>query len=120
MSGNGLMLLIVGLIAGGAIGYFIARFRSKDSDHEAELAKLQKEFDDYQAKVRGHFIETVSAIGRIDQEQKRLYESVAEGVTGLCRPVDGEDDYFLEQTMQTLGQLEPPKKKNKNDQSAFD
>ena len=114
------MLLIVGLIAGGTVGYLIARFRSKDSSHEAELVKLQKEFDDYQAKVRGHFIETVSAIDRIDQEQKRLYQSVADGVTGLCRPDNSDDDYFLEQTMQTLGQLEPPKKKDKTDKTAFD
>ena len=111
------ILLAIGcLIFGGVVGYLFARYRNRNDDHEIKLAALQSEYDKYRAEVRNHYIDTVSAIGRIDAEQKKLYRSVAEGVTGLCRPDNGEDDYFLEETMRTLGRLEPPEK-SKEDKS---
>ncbi len=113
-SGVGLILIAVAAIVGGVAGFIIARLRSRDDDRDAKLLNLQKEYDEYRANVRNHFIETVSAIGRIDEQQRKLYQSVAQGVTELCQPDKGDDDYFIEQTMQTLGQLEPPKKDQKN------
>lgn len=106
---SGLFFAIASLIVGGVVGYMVAQRRSRNSEYEAKLTALQNEYDEYRADVRSHLINTVSAIGRIDAEQKKLYRSVAEGVTGLCQPENGETDYFLEETMHTLGQLEPPK-----------
>lgn len=114
-NGGVLISVLVALIVGGVAGYFIARLRARGDDRDARLATLQKEYDDYRENVRNHFIDTVSAISRIDEQQKQLYQSVAEGVTELCQPDFGDDDYFLEQTMQTLGQLESPKKKDQED-----
>ncbi len=102
------------MIVGGIVGFAVARMRGRDKNGNAKLAALQQEYDDYRASVRNHFIDTVSAISQIDEQQKKLYRSVADGVTELCQPQSGEEDYFIEQTMQTLGELEPPKKDRKS------
>ncbi len=116
MESSGVLItVLIALVVGGVAGYFIARFRARNDDRDARLATLQQEYDEYRANVRHHFIDTVSAISRIDEQQKQLYQSVAQGVTELCQPDFGEEDYFLEQTMQTLGQLEPPEKKDRED-----
>ena len=118
-SGSGLIYIVIALVVGGAAGYFFSRFRNRHDDRDAKLAKLQSEYDEYRANVRNHFIDTVSAISRIDEQQKQLHQSIAAGVTELCVPATGDDDYFLEQTIQTLGQLESSKK-DREDKLDFD
>ena len=112
--GSGLILLLVGVIVGVIAGLVYSNYQNRKNNSDAKLAALRKEYDDYRANVRSHFIDTVSAISKIDEQQKELYRSVAHGVNELCRPEDGKEDYFLEQTMQTLGELEPPKKDDKD------
>jgi len=114
MESSGILSFVVALLVGGVAGYFIARYVGRNDDRDAKLAALQSEYDDYRERVRNHFIDTVATIGKIDEQQRLLYQSVAEGVTELCQQEQGEDDYFVEQTMHTLGKLESPEK-NKDD-----
>lgn len=113
-SGSAVILLIVGVILGVIAGLAYCSYRNRKNNSDAKLTALQKEYDDYRASVRSHFIDTVSAITKIDEQQKELYRSVAHGVNELCRPEEGKEDYFLEQTIQTLGELEPPKQDKKD------
>ena len=101
-----LLPLIAGVIIGGLAGYFIARYRSRDTEVSAQLEKLQIEYDEYRVNVRSHFIDTVSLLSQIDENQKKLYQSVANGVVNLCSSEKDENDYFLEESARALGQLE--------------
>ncbi len=113
--GGELMLLGVGVMVGVIVGFLLAHLRTRGNDRDARLSALQQEYEDYRSSVRNHFIDTVAAINKIDEQQKELYRSVAAGVTELCQPNKNEsDDYFIEQTMQTLGQIEPPEKDRKS------
>ena len=102
---NELLLVIFGLLGGGAIGFAAARLSNRDNDAKKQLNTLQQEFDEYRAGVRSHFIETVSLLSQIDERQRKLYESITDGVRGLCS-TDKDDDFFLEETARSLGQIE--------------
>ena len=105
-----LLPLIAGVIIGGLAGYFIARYRSRDTEFSAQLEKLQNEYDEYRVNVRSHFIDTVSLLSQIDENQKKLYQSVADGVVNLCSSEKDDNDYFLEESARALGQLEDSRK----------
>lgn len=114
-SAGPLVFILLGAAVGVAVGYLIARYSQGSSSANAKLTALQTEYDEYREKVRRHYIETVSAISKIDEQQKSLYRAVANGVTELCRKTSTDDDFFLEQTMHTLGQLESPEKSKKHE-----
>ena len=101
-----LLPLIAGIVIGGLAGYFIARYRSRDNEVNAKLENLQNEYEEYRVDVRSHFIDTVSLLSQIDENQKKLYQSVADGVVNLCSSEKVENDYFLEESARALGQLE--------------
>ncbi len=117
---SGFILIGIGLMVGALIGFLLARLRHRDHDRDAKLVALQKEYDDYRTNVRSHFVDTVTVLQKIDEQQKALYRSVVDGVTDLCRPEDEIDDYFIEQTKATLGQLESPKEEEKDRKNVFE
>ncbi len=100
------MALIGGALFGGVVGYVIALYRSKDNSSKVQLVKLQTEMDEYKSSVRSHFIDTVSLLSQIDQRQKQLHRTVAEGVVDLCASEDNDSDYLLEQSVHALSQLD--------------
>jgi len=102
---NDLILVVLGLIGGAAIGFFAARLSNKDRNVREKLENLQKEFDEYKSSVRVHFVDTVSLLSEIDERQRKLYRSVSDGVRDLCSK-DKDSDFFLEETARSLGQIE--------------
>ena len=84
------------------VGALIARQYNQRSGHKAQLEKLQAESDEYRAKVRSHFIDTVSLMSQIDQRQRQLHRSVAQGVVDLCTPDGTDSDHLLEQSVHAL------------------
>lgn len=110
---NVYIIAIAGVIAGCIIGYFIGRYITRQSDSTTQLRKLQKEFDEYRDSVKKQFVETVTILSKIDENQRKLYQSVADGVTTLIS-TDGKDsDVLLEENVRALSQLDQKGKKVK-------
>ncbi len=107
--------MIIGGIAGGIVGFLIAKLRSRESETKNQLEKLQSEMDEYKANVRSHFIDTVSLLSQIDQRQKQLHQAVAQGVVDLCKSEGDDDDYLLEQSVLSLRQLDDSDDRHHNE-----
>ena len=100
-----ILLLCLSAVAGLVVGYYVARAKYQDTTLISKLNSVQKEYDDYRVKVRENFIDTVSQLGKIDEQQKKLCHTVADGISALCADSE-KDDFFLEQSLKDLQQLE--------------
>ncbi len=103
---NIVLLCCLSAVGGLVIGYFVSKSKYQDTTLIAKLNSVQKEYDDYRVKVRENFIDTVSQLGKIDEQQKQLCHTVADGISALCDNNSDKDDFFLEQSLKELQQLE--------------
>lgn len=84
MSALGIALLsIVLLLAGGGIGFYLARLGQ--AAETAKLEEVETEFDAYRQQVTEHFGKTADQFHAIGQQYRELYEHLAEGSQALCK-----------------------------------
>ncbi|WP_028240172.1 YhcB family protein [Stutzerimonas azotifigens] len=77
------LLPIVGLIAGIAIGYLIAR-NTAPSRTQRQVDDLQERFDTYQSEVITHFNTTASLLRKLTNSYQDMQEHLSEGANRLA------------------------------------
>jgi len=77
------LLPIVGVIAGIAIGYLIARNSSPNST-QRQVDELQERLDTYQSEVVTHFNTTASLLRKLTNSYKDMQEHLSEGADKLA------------------------------------
>ena len=78
----------VGLIVGGAVGFFIGRlddFSKKQREAMQEkIDQAEKELSDYKHEVAEHFIETADLVNAMTESYQAVHEHLAKGAQSLC------------------------------------
>ena len=77
------LLPIVGLIAGIAIGYLVAR-SSAPNRTQRQVDDLQERFDTYQSEVVTHFNTTASLLRKLTQNYQDIQEHLSDGASRLA------------------------------------
>ena len=80
------VLIVLGAIGflavGGALGFWLARFRMRGDVARAD--EVREQFDDYRREVTQHFGRTAEHFKAIGREYRELYEHMAGGADSLC------------------------------------
>lgn len=78
----------VGLIVGGAAGYFFGRLddlsRKERQAMQERLDKAEKQMASYKHEVTEHFIETAGLINNMTESYQAVHEHLAKGALSLC------------------------------------
>ncbi len=77
------LLPIVGVIAGIAIGYLIAR-NSAPNSTQRQVDELQERFDTYQSEVVTHFNTTASLLRKLTNSYQDMQDHLSEGADKLA------------------------------------
>jgi len=77
------LLPIVGLIAGIAIGYLVAR-SSAPNRTQRQVDDLQERFDTYQSEVVTHFNTTASLLRKLTNNYQDIQDHLADGADRLA------------------------------------
>nr|WP_272888644.1 DUF1043 family protein [Stutzerimonas stutzeri] len=77
------MLPIVGLIAGIAIGYLVAR-SSTPNRTQRQVDDLQERFDTYQSEVVTHFNTTASLLRKLTSNYQDIQDHLSDGANRLA------------------------------------
>jgi uncharacterized protein len=87
LSFTALLLSAAALLAGVAIGYFIARQRlTGSSPHRTlqQLQELQERFDSYQSEVITHFNTTATLVSKLTQSYQDVQQHLSSGAQNLA------------------------------------
>ena len=76
--------VIVGLLAGLGIGFWIGRLQ--DTGASEKVGELESELEAYRSKVTEHFSTSAQHFQAIGQQYRELYEHMATGSKELCKP----------------------------------
>ena len=80
------VLIVLGAIGflavGGALGFWLARFRMRGDVARAD--EVREQFDDYRREVTQHFGRTAEHFKAIGREYRELYEHMSSGADSLC------------------------------------
>ena len=77
------LLPIVGLIAGIAIGYLVAR-SSAPNRTQRQVDDLQERFDTYQSEVVTHFNTTASLLRKLTNNYQDIQDHLSDGASRLA------------------------------------
>lgn len=82
----GLIGLALGLVIGAGIGAVLRGKRQRRVQAlEAELAGLEKQFEDYRQQVTTHFRTTSELVQKMTDSYREVYEHLASGSQVLCQ-----------------------------------
>lgn len=84
MEESNILIGLIGLVIGAAIGYFWGRSSTTDTSQEQKVESLQKEIEDYKASVSSHFQQTASMISEMNDSYKGVIQHLASGSQDLC------------------------------------
>jgi len=98
----GLLLLIIGAIAGLIIGLLVAAFgwKRKDSGNAATVNDLQNELADYKGQVNEHFAKTSQLVGKLTDDYREVYRHLASGSAALCTVDDVDNRIGFDDSIQ--------------------
>ncbi len=98
----GIMLLVIGAIAGLIIGLLVAAFgwKRKDSGNAATVNELQNDFDDYKGQVNEHFAKTSDLVGKLTEDYREVYRHLATGSAALCTVGDTDNRIGFDDSIQ--------------------
>nr|WP_272890680.1 DUF1043 family protein [Stutzerimonas sp. S1] len=112
------MLPIVGLIAGIAIGYLVAR-SSAPNRTQRQVDDLQERFDTYQSEVVTHFNTTASLLRKLTNSYQDIQDHLTEGADRLAldeqtrqrllAALHSEDHHGSRERLSSPAFTEPPK-----------
>ncbi len=78
---------VVMLIAGGILGFFVARSwmpADRQRSLEQQVVGAKADLDEYQKHVARHFLETSQKISEVTQSYRELHEHLAKGALELA------------------------------------
>ncbi|MCW3147189.1 DUF1043 family protein [Stutzerimonas stutzeri] len=112
------LLPIVGLIAGIAIGYLVAR-SSAPNRTQRQVDDLQERFDTYQSEVVTHFNTTASLLRKLTNSYQDIQDHLTEGADRLAldeqtrqrllAALHSEDHHGSRERLSSPAFTEPPK-----------
>lgn len=111
------LLPIVGLIAGIAIGYLVAR-NSAPNRTQRQVDDLQERFDTYQSEVVTHFNTTAALLRKLTASHQDIQDHLSEGADRLALDEQTRerllaalrnDDHSPRERLSSPAFTEPPK-----------
>ncbi|EXF45116.1 putative cytochrome d ubiquinol oxidase subunit III (Cytochrome bd-I oxidase subunit III) [Pseudomonas sp. BAY1663] len=112
------LLPIVGLIAGIAIGYLVAR-SSTPNRTQRQVDDLQERFDTYQSEVVTHFNTTASLLRKLTSNYQDIQDHLSDGANRLAldeqtrqrllASLHSEESNGSRERLSSLAFTEPPK-----------
>ena len=93
MEESNILIALITLGVGGAIGYFAGRSSSStnSSSQETQVDELKKEIVQYRDSVASHFQQTATMINEMNDSYKSVVQHLAQGSQDLCDPGTAED-----------------------------
>jgi len=90
---SNILIALITLGVGGAIGYFAGRSSSSldNNSQEQQVDELKKEIVQYKDSVASHFQQTATMINEMNDSYKSVIQHLAQGSQDLCDPVTAED-----------------------------
>lgn len=112
------LLPIVGLIAGIAIGYLVAR-SSAPNRTQRQVDDLQERFDTYQSEVVTHFNTTASLLRKLTNNYQDIQDHLSDGASRLAldeqtrqrlmAALHSEENHGTRERLSSPAFTEPPK-----------
>ncbi|MCB4795582.1 YhcB family protein [Stutzerimonas kunmingensis] len=112
------LLPIVGLIAGIAIGYLVAR-SSAPNRTQRQVDDLQERFDTYQSEVVTHFNTTASLLRKLTNNYQDIQDHLSDGASRLAldeqtrqrlmAALHSEENHSTRERLSSPAFTEPPK-----------
>ena len=106
------ILIVLGavglLVAGGALGYWLAHVRMRGESATAD--EVREQFDDYRREVTQHFGRTAEHFKAIGREYRELYEHMASGADSLCdrEAADVKLSFAPKAILESIAEDQPP------------
>jgi len=82
---SNILIAIIALAAGGAIGYLVGRSSTTgDTSQKRHIDELKTEIDQYKDSVANHFQQTATMINEMNDSYKSVVQHLAQGSQDLC------------------------------------
>jgi len=90
---SNILMALITLGVGGAIGYFAGRSSPSldNNSQEQQVDELKKEIVLYKDSVASHFQQTATMINEMNDSYKSVVQHLAQGSQDLCDPGTAED-----------------------------
>ncbi|MEH6445982.1 MAG: DUF1043 family protein [Oceanospirillaceae bacterium] len=85
MEESNILIVIISLGIGGAIGFFAGRSGATDNNaQKQQVDELKKEINQYKESVTDHFQQTATMVNEMNDSYKGVIQHLAKGSQDLC------------------------------------
>lgn len=100
--GMAIILLVVGLLVGGIIGYLMrsgdGKLQQKNDELKKELEEAGQNLTTYKQEVASHFLKTADLVNNMTDSYRTVHEHLAQGASTLCSEQLGVEQLDIRQT----------------------